>query len=71
MIKQEFTLGDKWLVRVMYSMGDGDTMEAMEALQELKCPRSTAIRAYSVISSGKDRGLTFTNHALLTTLIYI
>lgn len=71
MIKQEFTLGDKWLVRVMYSMGDEDTMEAMEALHELKCPRSTAIRAYSVISSGKDRGFTFTNHALLTTLIYI
>lgn len=71
MIKQEFTLDNKWLVRVMYSVDSEDTMEAMEALHELKCPRSKALRAYSVISSGLNKGLTFTNDLLCTTLIYI
>ena len=71
MIKQEFTLDDKWLVRVMYSMHEDDTMEAMEALHELKCPRNEAIKAYSIISSGMNRGFTFTNDLLQTTLIYI
>jgi hypothetical protein len=71
MIKQEFTLDDKWLVRVMYSLGQGDTMEAMKALHELKCPRKNAIQAYSVISSGINKGFTYTNHLLHTTLIYI
>lgn len=71
MIKQEFTLDDKWLVRVMYSMHHDDTIEAMEALHELKCPRNEAIRAYSIISSGMNKGFTYTNHLLCTTLIYI
>ena len=71
MIKQEFTLDDKWLVRVMYSFHNDDTMEAMSALHELKCPRNEAIRAYSIISSGMNKGFTFTNNAMLTTLIYI
>ena len=62
MIKQEFTLDDKWLVRVMYSLGQDDTMEAMKALHELKCPRKNAIQAYSVISSGINKGFTYTNH---------
>ena len=71
MIKQEFTLDNKWLVRVMYSFHNDDAMEAMEALHELKCPRNEAIRAYSIISSGMNKGFTFTNDSMLTTLIYI
>ena len=71
MIKQEFTLDNKWLVRVMYSMHNDDTAEAMKALHELKCPRTKAIKAYSIISSGMNKGFTYTNHLLNTTLIYI
>ena len=71
MIKQEFTLDNKWLVRVMYSMHNDDTTEAMKALHELKCPRTKEIKAYSIISSGMNKGFTYTNHLLNTTLIYI
>lgn len=71
MIKQEFTLDNKWLVRVMYSMHNDDTTEAMKALHELKCPRTKAIKAYSIISLGMNKGFTYTNHLLNTTLIYI
>lgn len=71
MIKQEFTLAGKWLVKVMYSMHNDDAMEAMAELHELKCPRSEALRAYSIISSGMNKGFTFTNDSMLTTLIYI
>lgn len=71
MIKQEFTLDNKWLVRVMYSMHNDDTTEVMKALHELKCPRTKAIKAYSIISSGMNKGFTYTNHLLNTTLIYI
>ena len=71
MIKQEFTLDDKWLVRVLYSRQHDDSMEAMEALEELNCPRKEALKAYSIISSGMDKGFTYTNHLLQTTLMYI
>lgn len=71
MIKQEFTLDDKWLVRVLYSRQHDDSIEAMEALRELNCPRKEALKAYSIISSGMDKGFTYTNHLLQTTLMYI
>jgi hypothetical protein len=71
MIKQEFTLDDKWLVRVIYFTDSDDTIEAMEALHELDCPRKAAIKAYSIISLGMNKGFTYTNYLLHTTLIYI
>lgn len=71
MIKQEFTLDNKWLVRVIYSIHEGDISDAMSALHELKCPSKIALKAYGIISSGMNKGFTFTNDSLLTTLIYI